>query len=51
MVALVIVAEKMQKPMKRQDLELGQLGVARVARLTPRHASGDDDVPEKGIRD
>lgn len=33
-VALVIVAKQMEQPVKREDAQLGRLGMARVARLT-----------------
>jgi hypothetical protein len=44
-VAFVIVAKKMQKPVKREDFQLGQLGMARIACLPLRHTACDDDVP------
>ena len=47
-VALVIVAEQVQQAVEREDAQLGQLGVARRARLTPRDAARDDDVAQKG---
>jgi hypothetical protein len=50
-VTLVIVAEEVQQAVQRKDLQLGQLRVVRVARLTPRDASGDDDVSQEGIGD
>src|ERR1700682_4086048 len=49
-VALVVVAEQMQQAVERQDPELGELRVARLARLAPRHAAGDHDLPQKTIR-
>ena len=44
-VSLMIVAQEVQQPMKRQHFELGQLGVARFTRLAPRDAARDHDVP------
>src|SRR5712671_6947435 len=46
-VALVIVAQEVQQPVQGQDSDLGAFGVAGLARLAPRHASGDDDVAEE----
>jgi hypothetical protein len=50
-VALVIVAKQVQQAMQREYPELGPLAVARVARLPSRHAAGDHDVSQEGIRD
>ena len=46
-VALVVVAEQVQQAVQRQDPELGQLRVARVAGLTPGHAAGDHDLAQR----
>jgi hypothetical protein len=43
----VIVSEEVQEAMQGEDLVLGELGVARISRLTPRDASRDDDLAEK----
>jgi hypothetical protein len=43
-VALVIVADQVQEPMKRQHAKLGPLGMMSLASLTPRNAAGNDDV-------
>ena len=45
-VALVIVAEQVQQAVQRQHPPLGELRVAGLARLTPRHAPRDHDVAE-----
>src|SRR5688500_6870407 len=47
-VALVIVTDQVEKAMERQHPDLDRLGVTRLPRLTPRDASGDDDVAQQG---
>jgi hypothetical protein len=47
-IRLVIVAKQMQQAMEREHAILGQIGMARLARLPPRHTSGDDDVTQEG---
>ena len=48
-VALVIVSEKVQKAVKRQDPKLNRSAVPPVARLALGHAAGNDDITQKGI--
>jgi len=52
-VSLMIVAEKVQQPVQREDSQLDRLCVAGFARLSPRDATGDHDIAQKpaGIRD
>jgi hypothetical protein len=40
----VIVAKKVQQPMKREHAKLGLLRMPRLARLTPRCEFRDDDI-------
>ena len=43
---VVIVAQQVQQAVEREDLQLGPLGVPRLARLPPRDAARDHDVAE-----
>ena len=48
-VALVVVAEQMEQAVQRQDPQLGQLRVTRLARLPPGDAAGDHDLPQETL--
>ena len=50
-ITLVIVSQEVEQTVEREHFELGQLGMAGFASLPPRHASSDDYIAEKGIRD
>jgi hypothetical protein len=49
-VALVIVAKQVQQAVQREYPQLGPLAVARFARLPSRHAAGDHDLTQEGLR-
>ena len=45
-IALVIIAEQVQQPVKRQDPQLSRKGMARLARLAPGGSCGNHDIAE-----
>ena len=46
MIAFMIVAEKVEEAVQREDPKLGREAMAEVAGLAPGYAGGDHDIAE-----
>ena len=47
---VVVVAEQVQETVKRQDPQLGGVGMAGLGRLAPGDAGGNDDDRPRSVR-
>src|SRR5438552_1899557 len=46
-VAFVVIPHQMEKTVQREHAPLGQLRMAGLSSLTPRHAARDDDISQE----